>query len=66
MTGESLGEELFATGINSDPREASSFDTHLKDRQGFGRNQVSEPQSSTDLRFLERFKRPHVQQLINN
>jgi antitoxin component YwqK of YwqJK toxin-antitoxin module len=66
MTGESLGEELFAAGINSDPREASSFDTHLKDRQGFGRNQVSEPQSSNDLRFLERFKRPHVQQLINN
>lgn len=67
MTGESLGEEFFANGINSEQREASSLDNHLKDRQGFGRNQVSEPQSSTDLRFLERFKMPHVQQLrINN
>lgn len=66
MTGGSLGEEFFGTGNNSEPREASSFDNHLKDREGFGRNQVSEPQSANDLRFLERFKRPHIRQQLNN
>jgi antitoxin component YwqK of YwqJK toxin-antitoxin module len=67
MTGEIRNEDYFEEGDSSESREASSFDNHLKDREGFGRNQVSEPQSSTDLRFLERFKMPHVQQQrINN
>ncbi|MFN3999809.1 toxin-antitoxin system YwqK family antitoxin [Algoriphagus sp.] len=66
MTGELLSEDYFVEGQNSEQQEVSSVDNHLIDRKEYWRNQVGEPESSNDLRFLLRFKRPHVQQMINN
>lgn len=67
LNGESLGEETFTADNHEAPLEMNLIEKHNAPRQNARWNTPSEPTSSNDLRFLERFKMPHVQQWrINN
>jgi antitoxin component YwqK of YwqJK toxin-antitoxin module len=55
FAGQLVSEEDFSKEKNSEPREAPTFDNHLKAREDFGRDLVKEPTRSNDLEFMQRF-----------
>jgi antitoxin component YwqK of YwqJK toxin-antitoxin module len=55
FAGQLVSEEDFSKEKNSEPREAPTFDNHLKAREDFGRDLVKEPTRSNDLEFIQRF-----------
>jgi antitoxin component YwqK of YwqJK toxin-antitoxin module len=55
FAGQLVSEEDFSKDENSETREASTFENHLKGREDFGRNLVKEPTRSNDLEFIQRF-----------
>jgi len=54
FAGQLVSEEDFSKDENSEAREASTFENHLKGREDFGRNLVREPTRSNDLEFMQR------------
>lgn len=62
LNGESLGDETFTADNHEASLEMNPIENHNAPRQNFRWNSPAEPTSSNDMRFLERFKMPHVQQ----
>ena len=62
LNGESLGDETFTADNHEAPLEMNPIENHNAPRQNFRWDSPAEPTSSNDMRFLERFKMPHVQQ----
>lgn len=58
LQGQLIREETINPNAQTDNREANSFENHLKKRQDFGRDLVSEPNGANDTNFLQRFHQP--------
>jgi uncharacterized protein len=65
LNGESLGEESFTADNHEAAQEMNPIENHNAPRQNFRWNAPSEPSSSNDMRFLERFQMRTFQDLEN-